>query len=257
LIINASNRKRDIEWLNSHVGSLDVRITDLSDRRGRLALQGPSSEDILNPYVDEDLGQLNRFHFINTNLNQSRVFIARTGYTGEDGFEISFDSENSLEIWQFILEIGAEYGILPIGLGARDTLRLEACYSLYGHELTLEITPIEAGIGWVVKDKKEDFIGKQVLLSQKTNGTSRKIVGIELLDKGILRENFKIIQNGKEIGYITSGTFSPLYKKSIGLAMMDIEYSNIGTQIDVNIRGRNAKAVVVKTPFYVYNAKKR
>jgi aminomethyltransferase len=150
---------------------------------------------------------------------------------------------------------GKEHSIMPIGLGARNTLRLEACYSLYGHELTTEITPVEAGIGWVVKEKEADFIGKEVLLSQKNNGISRKIVGLELKDKGIMRDNFKVFVGSNKMGYITSGTFSPTLKKSIALAMLDIDYTEVGTSVLVEIRKKRVLAEVVKTPFYVYKSK--
>lgn len=254
IIINASNREKDINWLNEHVeeGEYNVGIKDLSNLRGRYAIQGPMSLEVLEPLLSDSIKDLQRFHFLETQLLGAEVFIAQTGYTGEFGFEISFEVADAKKIWDEILNSGKEFGILPIGLGARDTLRLEACFSLYGHELTNEITPVEAGIGFVVKPKEGiNFIGKEVLIDQKTNGTKRKIVGFELVDKGIAREGYKAFSiNGEEIGFITSGTYSPLLKKSIGLVILKNEFTDIDTEIEIEIRSNKAKAKIVKTPFY-------
>jgi aminomethyltransferase len=185
------------------------------------------------------------------------VFIARTGYTGEDGYEISFNVEFSRKILYKLLESGKPYSISLIGLGARDTLRLEACYSLYGHELSDKITPIEASIGFCVKDKPMAFNGKEILLGQKKNGTAQKIVGVELIDKGIIRDHYKVFntEGNQEIGYVTSGTYSPTLKKSIGLALIKTPYTPIGTDIFINIKGKKLKARVVETPFYKYKGR--
>ncbi len=254
IIINASNREKDINWLKMHAeeGEYNVGIKDLSNLRGRYAIQGPNSLEVLDPILSESIKELERFHFMETQLLGVEVFIAQTGYTGEFGFEISFEVADAVKVWEEILKSGKEYGILPIGLGARDTLRLEACFSLYGHELTNEITPVEAGIGFVVKPKEGiDFIGKEVLLDQKTNGTVRKIVGFEMVDKGIAREHYKAFSlEGEEIGYVTSGTYSPLLKKAIGLVILKKEFTNIDTEINIEIRDKKSKAKIVKTPFY-------
>jgi aminomethyltransferase len=175
------------------------------------------------------------------------VFLARTGYTGEVGFEISFSQQHAKLIWNAILETGVK----PIGLGARDSLRLEACYSLYGHEISDNISPVEAGIGWVVKQKEGvDFIGKEVLLRQKEEGTDRTLVGLNLIDRGIIRENYKIFKNQKQVGHVTSGGYSPTLKKTIGLGLVKTEYKTIGTELDIEIRGKMLKAIVVSIPFY-------
>lgn len=257
IIINASNREKDINWFQSHSLDLDVNIEDLSNKRGRFALQGPLAEKVLDSLISsENISELKRFHFIETKMKDTDVFIARTGYTAEDGFEISFNIEDSLKVWRSLMEGGKKHSIMPIGLGARNTLRLEASYSLYGHELTTEITPVEAGIGWLVKEKKEaDFIGKEVLLSQKRNGTSRKIVGLELIERGIMRDKYQVFVDENKVGYITSGSFSPTFKKSIALAMLDIDYTSVGTEVLVEIRKKRVLAQVVKTPFYVYKSK--
>ncbi len=254
IIINAANRDKDINWLNKHIeeGEYNVRLKDLSNLRGRYAIQGPKSLEVLDPLLSDSIKDLKRFHFLETQLLGAEVFIAQTGYTGEFGFEISFEVADAVKVWDAILKQGKEFGILPIGLGARDTLRLEACFSLYGHELTNEITPVEAGIGFVVKPKEGiDFIGKEVLINQKTNGASRKIVGFEMIDKGIGREGYKVFSlEGDEIGYVTSGTYSPLLKKAIGLVILKKEFITIDTKINIEIRGKKSKAKIVKTPFY-------
>ncbi|MHA1870463.1 MAG: glycine cleavage system aminomethyltransferase GcvT [Promethearchaeota archaeon] len=295
-ILNASNIEKDLNWIEEHAKNYEVAIQNLSNSRGRFALQGPYAEAVLDPLVKDDLSKLSRFHFIiseftiydfplidpailyNENKDNDKgnnenhnplakidlkdykvkkrvpIFVSRTGYTAEDGFELSFAVEDSLDIWNNILVVGQRYNILPAGLGARDTLRTEACYSLYGHELSDEITPIEAGIGFCVKDKKEDFIGKEVLLKQKKEGVSRKIVGLELIERGIPRPHYKVFSiNGDQIGYVTSGGFSPTLRKSIALALLNIEYTKLDTELLVQVRNKKVRAKVVKTPFYPYH----
>ena len=247
MIVNASNIVQDYRWLNEHINDYSVSISNISTNRCRLAFQGPNSDKLLEPLVDIDLSQIKRFYFAHCNLEQVPLFIARTGYTGENGFEISLDAQYSELVWNTLLKTGAS----PAGLGARDTLRLEACYSLYGHEISDTITPIEANLGWTVKEKKGiDYIGKQVLLNQKQIGTSRTLVGLNLLDRGILRENYKLFKNGENVGYITSGGYSPTLKKTIGLALVRTDLSSIGTKLDVQIREKLLSAIVVSTPFY-------
>ncbi len=247
MIINASNMDKDFKWINEHINGYSVKITNISKDRCRLAFQGPNSDKLFDPLVDIDLSELKRFYFTNCNLDEVPLFTTRTGYTGESGFEISFEAQHAEKIWNTLLKTGAS----PIGLGARDTLRLEACYSLYGHEISDSITPIEANIGWVVKKKEGiDFIGKKILLNQKENGTSRILVGLNLLDRGIIRENYKIFKNGKNVGYVTSGGYSPTLKKTIGLALVKTELSSIGTELEIEIRGKLLKTKVVPTPFY-------
>ena len=247
MIVNAINIEKDYHWLNEHIGELDIKITNLSTKRSRLAFQGPKVDEILQPIIDVDLSQINRFYFARCNIKEYPVFIARTGYTGERGFEISFENEFAEKIWDELLNTGAK----PAGLGARDSLRLEACYSLYGHEISDSITPIEAGLSWLVKPKEGiDYIGKDMLIKQKTEGTKRIIVGINLIDKGIIRENYKVIKNGTEIGFVTSGGYSPTLKKSIGLALVEKEYSDVGTKVKIEIRNKLLKGEIVSTPFY-------
>jgi aminomethyltransferase len=247
MIVNASNVEKDFQWLNEHIGGKDVKITNLSLERCRLAFQGPKSDEYLQPLVDVDLSSINRFYFAHTMLNGAPIFIARTGYTGERGFEISFDNKYAEKIWNDLIKIGAS----PAGLGARDSLRLEATYSLYGHEISDSITPIEAGLFWLVKPKEGiDYLGKETLLKQKSEGTDRIIVGLNLLDRGIIREHYKIFKNGNEIGYVTSGGYSPTLKKTIGLGLVEKQYSEVGTEFEIEIRNKFLRGKIVATPFY-------
>jgi len=247
MIVNASNREKDLEWLNDHIGNYDVKITNLSDERCRLAFQGLRADKLLQPLIDVDLSKINRFYFSLCNLNKMPIFLARTGYTGEKGVEISFDNKYAKEIWNVLTNTGAK----AAGLGARDSLRLEACYSLYGHEISDSITPIEAGLNWLAKPKEGiDYIGKKILVTQKSKGTERIIVGLNLLDRGIIRENYKIFKDGKEIGYVTSGGYSPTLDKTIGLGLIKTLYSEIGTGVEIEIRGKLLKGIVVSIPFY-------
>ena len=247
MIVNAGNIEKDFQWLNTHIEKKDVTIQDLSPERSRLAFQGPKTDDLLQPLVDIDLSDIKRFYFKHCKLNNIPIFLARTGYTGEKGFEISFANKYAEEIWNSLVNTGAK----PAGLGARDSLRLEACYSLYGHEISDSITPIEAGLNWLAKPKENiDYIGKEVLVKQKSEGTKRIIVGLNLIERGIIRENYKIFKNGSQIGYVTSGGFSPTLKKTIGLGLVNKDNKEIGTEIEIEIRGKLLKGKIVDTPFY-------
>ena len=247
MIVNASNRQKDLDWLNSHIGNWDVKVTNLSDERSRIAFQGPNTDELLQPLVNVELTKINRFFFRHCKLKDIPIFIARTGYTGEKGFEISMENQYVNEVWRILMDLGAT----PAGLGARDSLRLEACYSLYGHEINNEITPMEAGLFWLVKPKEGvNYIGKKVLIAQKEHGTERIIVGLNLIDRGIIRDNCKIFKDDKEIGYVTSGGYSPTLQKTIGLGIIDIQYSKIDTKIEIEIRNKLLEGLVVSTPFF-------
>jgi aminomethyltransferase len=251
LVVNAANTEKDVEWLNQHVFG-DVELTNISEKIAQLALQGPLAEKVLQTLTDIDLSQMKFFEFKdNVNLQGINALVSRTGYTGEDGFEIYCRAEDAIILWNAILEAGKEDGVLPCGLGARDTLRFEATLPLYGQELSKDITPIEAGLGFAVKTNKEiDFIGKDVLKKQKEEGTLRKLVGIEMIDKGIPRHGYPIFFEEEEIGFVTTGTQSPTLKKNIGLALIKSEFSALDTEVKVDIRGKRLKAKVVATPFY-------
>jgi aminomethyltransferase len=251
LVVNASNIEKDYEWLQSHLFG-EVELTNVSDRTAQLAIQGPLAETILQKMTTTPLNEIGFFSFKeDVDLNGLKALVSRTGYTGEDGFEIYCNTNDASALWKRILENGSEEGILPCGLGARDTLRFEANLALYGQELSKDITPLEAGIGFAVKLQKEaDFFGKETLLKQKEEGLSRKLVGIEMIDKGIPRHGYEVFDGDNQIGFVTTGTQSPSLKKNIGLALLDQSFTNFDTVVEVQIRSKKLKAKVVSTPFY-------
>lgn len=250
LVINASNIEKDEAWIREHAIE-GVFIRNISDETVLLALQGPLSEHILQKFIREDLSILKPFQFFqNVEMDGASVLVSRTGYTGEDGFELYFHKGRAISIWEMLLKIGKEEGLIPCGLGARDTLRLEAKLCLYGQELSTDISPITAGVGFAVKENKGDFIGRETLIREKKDGPAYKVVGIEMVDRGIPRSGYPVFYSGTRIGEITSGTYSPTLNKNIGLARIDTRYASLNETLQVEIRGKHVKAVVVKTPFY-------
>ncbi|MGD7009460.1 glycine cleavage system aminomethyltransferase GcvT [Metabacillus sp. 84] len=250
-VINASNIEKDLEWMLQHQSG-DVELVNLSDATALLALQGPLAEQVLQTLTEEKLRDIKFFKFReDVPVAGVNALVSRTGYTGEDGFELYCRSEDAPVLWSAILKAGKEDGVLPCGLGARDTLRFESNLPLYGQELSKDITPIEAGIGFAVKPGKEaDFFGKEVLKNQKENGAPRKMAGLEMLDKGIPRLGYPVFKNGERIGEVTTGTQSPTLKKNVGLALLKAEFTGLETEVEVEIRGRHLRAKVVSTPFY-------
>jgi aminomethyltransferase len=258
VIVNASNKDKDFAWVNKNAKRFkNVTVVDQSAQRARVSLQGPKAQDILQSIVPVDLNTIKRFQFTETTLKKTiPAFIARTGYTGEDGFEISFPANKAKNAWNLLLEAGKQFHLLPVGLGARDTLRLEACYSLYGNELSESITPVEAGIEFVVKKAKQaDYIGKKVLLDQLQSGTSRKLAALKATDKGIMRHGLEVFDESgnQNIGTITSGTFSPTLKESIALSLINVDHNVIGGTVAVKVREKLVKAKIVPRPFYQYH----
>ncbi|MDN4493320.1 glycine cleavage system aminomethyltransferase GcvT [Ureibacillus aquaedulcis] len=251
LCVNAANIEKDFEWMKAQVQG-DVTVTNKSDEYAQIALQGPLSEEILQTLTDVDLNSLKYFKFIeNVQIADHSVLVSRTGYTGEDGFELYGEPQAIIDLWSKILEAGEDKGVVPAGLGARDTLRFEACLPLYGQELSKDISPLEAGIGFAVKLQKEsNFIGKDSLISEKENGSARKLIGIEMIDKGIPRHGYKVYKDGVEIGEITTGTQSPLTKRNIGLALIDAKFAQLDTELEIEIRNKKLKAKTIATPFY-------
>ncbi|MBC1723683.1 glycine cleavage system aminomethyltransferase GcvT [Listeria seeligeri] len=247
LVVNAANTEKDYEWMVKNVFG-NVTVTNVSSMYGQLALQGPNAEKILTKLTDVDLSSISFFGFVeDANVAGVKTIISRSGYTGEEGFEIYMQSDDAIKVFEAIM---AE-GVLPIGLGARDTLRLEAVLALYGQELSQDITPLEAGLNFAVKLKKEaDFIGKEALVKQKEAGLTRKLVGIELIERGIPRHDYSVFQNDKKIGIITSGTQSPTLGTNIGLALLETPYTELGQEVEVGIRTKKIKAKVIATPFY-------
>lgn len=247
IVVNASNREKDLEWIIKHLRSATI-IEDITDKIALLALQGPLAQSILEKaaIVDLNLNQLKPFNFIITNIFGIECIISRTGYTGEDGFELFFDS-SKIEIWEKLIQLGSKINIKPAGLGARDTLRLEAGLMLYGNDIDEHTTPLEAPLKWTVKFEKNEFIGKKALINQQIY---RKIVGFEVLEKRVARHGNEVLMNSKKIGFVTSGTFSPTLKKSIGFCFVPV-YVNPNELIEINIGGKLYKAnVLSSTRFY-------
>ncbi|GGP12769.1 glycine cleavage system aminomethyltransferase GcvT [Oceanobacillus neutriphilus] len=255
LVVNAANTEKDFEWLlKQNNSNSKVTLENISENYAQLALQGPKAEQILQKVVKEPLNDISFFRFKKGVVIEGitgEALISRTGYTGEDGFEIYLDSQNGKALWSLLLEKGKEEGIEPIGLGARDTLRFEAGLALYGQELAPDISPLEAGLGFAVKLNKEaEFTGKEALKKQADTGLKRKLAGIEMVDKGIPRHGYAVYHGDTEIGFITSGTQSPTLNKNLGQALIQSEFAEIGTELEVQVRKRRLKAKVVKTPFY-------
>jgi aminomethyltransferase len=219
----------------------------------QIALQGPDAVTILKKLTDLPLSEIKYYHFTTGKVDGVESIISRTGYTGEDGFEVYADAKYAEQLWNKLLETGGygtEGGILPAGLAARNTLRLESAMSLYGHELSDEITPLEGGIGWITKLQKGDFVGREPLQKQKEEGIKRKIVGFEMREPGIARDDFEVYVGDEKVGKVTSGSPAPFLKKNIGLAMVPVEFANEGQELRIDVRGKRLAAEVVKTPFY-------
>jgi aminomethyltransferase len=248
ICVNAANTDKDYAWIRDHASGR-VEIENASSRYAQLALQGPLAEKILQPLVSLELGTLRSFHFGVGDVASVRCIIARTGYTGEVGFELYCDASDAEKLWNALLETGGPFGLVPAGLGARDTLRLEKAYPLYGHELDDTTTPLEAGLEWVTKLTKGPFIGRDVLLRQKQEGVRRKLVGLELIDPGIARSDYPLFKDGESIGRVTSGTKSPCLGRSIALGYVSANQAFIDNPIEVEIRGKKAAAKVVPVPF--------
>ncbi|TGE32703.1 glycine cleavage system aminomethyltransferase GcvT [Desulfosporosinus sp. Sb-LF] len=250
IVVNASNTDKDYEWMVEQTKEYDVVVENVSDQYAQLALQGPLAETILQRITNVNLAQIKYYGFTHGDVNGVPCLISRTGYTGEDGFEIYVSPELGRGLWQKILEIGAPEGVQPIGLGARDTLRFEARLPLYGNELGAEISPLEAGLGVFVKLDKADFIGRDALLAQKEQGVSRKLVGLEMIGRGIARSHYPLQKNGEEIGFVTSGSFSPTLNKNIALGLVHSDLAVQGEILDVMIRGKAVQAKIIPSLFY-------
>ncbi|HHW31450.1 MAG TPA: glycine cleavage system aminomethyltransferase GcvT [Clostridiaceae bacterium] len=256
LIVNASNTDKDYEWLVDHNDS-NLEIINVSGEYAQLALQGPKAESILQRLTDTPLQEIKFFHHLpDVNIKGIKALVSRTGYTGEDGFEIYLEPSKAVEMWNILLDEGKDEGLVPAGLGARDTLRFEAALSLYGHEISAEISPLEAGLKRFVKTEKADFIGKAALKQQIEDGLKRKLVGFEMIGRGIPRNGYEVQVNGVRVGHVTSGSYSPSLKKNLGLALISSEYAEIGNTIDVVIRNKPIQACIIKIPFYSKKYKK-
>ncbi len=248
ICVNAANKDKDFDWVKSHEEG-QVEILDRSDDFAQIALQGPRASEILQPLTDTDLSELSSFHFVQTEVGNARTLLSRTGYTGEDGFELYLPPEDAGRIWLALSEKGGALGLKPAGLAARNSLRLEMCYPLYGNDIDRTTTPWEAGLGWIVKLNKGDFIGRGSLESEKREGIKRKLVGFELVDRGIVRDHYPVYLEDDLLGPATSGGFSPSLEKSVGLVYVPVEIAKPGQPLQVEIRGRKLQAKVVETPF--------
>ncbi len=247
--VNASNTEKAFNWINARAGK-GASVRDLSRDYAGLALQGPLSAEVMKAFMEDDPSGLKRYHFMETKLLGHDAIVSRTGYTGEDGFEIYASPAIAERLWEAVMDAGRGFGIMPVGLGARDTLRLEMGYPLYGHELTEDTTPLEAGLKRFVGLDKPDFIGREALRKQDEKGLQRSLVGIEMLDAGIPRQGYGVSASGEGIGFVTSGTMSPSLKRPIGMAYVDAGHSATGSPVEVVIRSRPARAVVAGLPFY-------
>jgi aminomethyltransferase len=251
IVINASNRAKDVAWVQSHTAGFDVQVRDISDETYMMAFQGPQAPAILNRISRGDVEAVRRFTAVqDVLLGDVPVLLGRTGYTGEDGFELFFNAEQAVRVWEALLKAGEPEGVKAIGLAARDSLRFEACMPLYGHELSPTITPVEAGLNFALSLDR-DFIGRDALLKQKLEGSGRALVGLELIDKGVAREGFAIQHNGQVVGSTTSGLFAPTLKSFLAMAYVPRSLSARGTELEIMIREKATRAKIVKKPFYV------
>jgi aminomethyltransferase len=247
--VNAGNRQKDFDWLAGHAGGADVK--NESDAWAQLALQGPKAAGLLQRLTKVNLSQMRSYRFAPGDVAGIPCIVARTGYTGEDGFELFCPSDRGAALWDALMAAGKPEGIAPAGLGCRDSLRLEMAYRLYGSDMDDRTTPLEAGLAWVVKLDKGEFVGREALLRQREQGLARKLVGFTLTDPGIPRHGYAVLQDGRKVGEVTSGTKSPSLGIAIGLAYVPTALAAEGSTFAIEIRGRAAAARVVKTPFYV------
>jgi len=251
LVVNAGNIEKDYAWIAEHITPAgDAIAVNASARYALLAVQGPEALQVLQPLTGVDLHAMKYYWFAHGEVASVRATISRTGYTGEDGFEIFVPPQSADRVWQAIVESGRSVELIPAGLGARDTLRLEASMRLYGNDIDDTTTVLEADLGWIVGWKKDDFIGADAVRGQKASGVQRKIVGFEMIDRGIARHGYDVYLGDARAGTVTSGTLTPYVQKAIGMAYLPIEHTASDTEFDVDIRGRRARARVVPMPFY-------
>ncbi|HEX5965357.1 MAG TPA: glycine cleavage system aminomethyltransferase GcvT [Pyrinomonadaceae bacterium] len=256
LVVNAGTTEKDWEWIKSHKQGESVELRNASAEYCQIALQGPDAESILQPLTDVPLSEIKYYHFRPGTVDGVSGIISRTGYTGEDGFEVYGPADRAEQIWNKILDAGnttAPTGVLPCGLAARNTLRLEAGMALYGHEINETTTLLEANLGWICKLDKGDFIGRTALAQQKEAGIKRRLVGFEVTERGIARDEQDVLINDAKVGKVTSGSPAPFLKKNIGMAYVPVEHASVGQEIKIDVRGKLVGAQIVKTPFYKRN----
>jgi aminomethyltransferase len=249
LCVNAANTDKDFDWIVRN-NSFDAEVRNVSAEYTQLALQGPRAEDILARVTSGELPALRYYWFCRAKCCGVEGLLARTGYTGEDGFEFYFSPVESERVWSQLLEAGKPEGLIAVGLGARNTLRLEAAYPLYGHELDKETTLLEANLGWICKLDKGEFLGRDALLKQRQQGTPKKLVGFEMTERAIARDGYSVLVDGQAVGRVTSGSYAPYLKKNIGLAYLPPKHAEVGLEIQIDIRGKAVSARQVPLPFY-------
>lgn len=249
LCVNASNQEKDFEHIRSH-NRFNCEVEFASPRYAQIAIQGPKAPEVASKLTKSDLAAVRYYWFVDGEFAGVPARMARTGYTGEDGFEVYVAPEHAVATWHAIMEAGAAVGIKRCGLGARNTLRLEAAMSLYGHEIGASITPFDAGLGWIVKMEKDDFVGRDALVKQREKGITRKLAGFEMRGRGIARDGYEVVIEGKPAGWVTSGSPAPSLNKNIGLAMLPASHAKVGAKIGILIRNQAVDAEIVPTPFY-------
>ena len=257
LVVNASRRAQDWAWIVEHAEGLDVTLEDQSDEMGLLALQGPHAQELLDPLTDVNLDDIAYYHFAVGSVAGCAATISRTGYTGEDGFELYVGEADTVAVWNALFEQGDGAGLLPSGLGARDSLRLEVGFALYGNELDEEHTPLAGRLGWLVKLDKGEFSGRDALIRQKEEGVPDRLVGIRLLERGFPRRGYPIVHDGNEVGSVTSGTVSPSLGYGVALGYVPAELISPDTEVGVRIRSKVIPGVVARLPFYTQGSVRR
>jgi aminomethyltransferase len=253
LVVNAGTTDKDWDWISSHHETENVQLRNASAEFCQIALQGPDALSILQQITTVPLDEIKYYHFTEDKVDDVPAIISRTGYTGEDGFEVYAAPDKAEHLWNKILEVGKygeEYGVMPCGLAARNTLRLEAGMALYGHEIDETTTLLEANLGWICKLNKGEFIGRERLQKQKEEGIKRKLIGFEVADRGIARDGQEVVMDGHRVGQVTSGSPAPFLKKNIGMAYVPVEFANEGRAIEIDVRGRMVLAQIVPLPFY-------
>lgn len=250
LVVNASTTEKDWDWITSQKQDENITLTNASADYCQIAIQGPKAIEIAQKFTDVNLSEIKYYHFTVDRFDGVDAIISRTGYTGEDGFEVYANKDEAVKLWNDLMEAGAEFEILPAGLAARNTLRLESAMSLYGHELSDDISPLEANLGWICKLNKGEFTGREPMAKLKEEGLKRKLIGFEMVDRGIARDEMDVYVGDEKVGVVTSGSPAPYLQKNIGLAFVPTEFAKPGQEITIDVRGRKLAAVVVPTPFY-------
>jgi aminomethyltransferase len=257
LVVNAANLEKDWAWVSRHAADFDVEVEDVSDQTALLALQGPGAREVLRPLSSIDVDEVKYYRFMEGDVAGVPAVISGTGYTGEDGFELYVPAARAAELWRALLEAGGDAGLIPAGLGARDSLRLEVGYALYGNDLDEDHTTLESGLGWVTKLDKGDFVGRAVLAAQKEAGVEKRLVGLRLLGKGFPRPGYDIVADGEVVGRVTSGTVSPTLGYGVALGYVPTALSKADTVLHIDARGRLVEAVVQRPPFYTEGSIRR